>query len=770
MATVMGSRVGRESSPRISSKRRVHSKSPLVRSPKSVLLPESIDTSSESSSLASSILGEQIVECTSFRNAAKVKESHAKVATEASFEQVDMYTWFVSIDRPSDLLVEVEEISFHLHKLPLLSRSGLLFRLASKSCDSRKAYINLVDVPGGAEGFMLVAKFCYGIVEELTPTNVATIRCCAEYLEMTEAFEEGNVVSKAEAYLNLVILNSWQESIIVLQSCELLLPWAEDMNLVKRCAQSVAFKACTDPRGVRWLYSGLEKTSTAPRVSLEGSVARVAPKDWWYEDVSHLTIYCFSEVVDAIKEKEMHPELLGGALEYYAQRWLPGLIKSFSETVFSKVTSSASSTRRNSPSSSPGKGGHTLYLTNCPSKGTEQEDQNSTKVHESIAEQNRNRFILEEIVTLLPQQKDAVSCSFLLRMTRAAYLLNCDGDCKAELERRAGLQLDQGTLSDLLIPSFSHTSEYLYDIDIVRRILDYFLTQELSAAGSPRSCSGDKNPRGVYDGPNSAAKPQPALNLRARVAKLLDSYLAEVARDSKLPITKFQSLAEALPEGSRLCDDGLYRAVDTYLKIHPTLSEHERKRLCRILNCQRLSLDACTHASQNERLPLRFVVQVLFCEQVKIRSTVTEVSNLVKEDRSNADNVSVTSREPTAGVDSSSQPTASTSTSAATPQSPAVQENINQMEIRALQRELATMRVKWNDMERDHGSIQEQVEQISRISRARSSSWSSGAWKKITKLHLFNNHHHNNNHSPGDSGRTEESRTQNPRRWRNSIS
>lgn len=201
-------------------------------------------------------------------------------------------------------------------QLPLLSRSGLLFRLASQSKDSSKAYINLVDCPGGAEAFILCAKFCYGIVEELTPTNIATVRCAAEYLEMTEAFEEGNLLSKAEAYLDLVILNSWQESIIVLQSCELLLPWAEDLRLVKRCAHSVALKACTDPCGVRWLFSGIERTRTVAQ--FEGSVARVAPKDWWYEDVSHLTIYCFSEVVEAIKVMNgMQASLLGGALEYY---------------------------------------------------------------------------------------------------------------------------------------------------------------------------------------------------------------------------------------------------------------------------------------------------------------------------------------------------------------------------------------------------------------------------------------------------------------------
>jgi hypothetical protein len=46
--------------------------------------------------------------------------------------------------------------------------------------------------------------------------------------------------------------------------------------------------------------------------------------------------------------------------------------------------------------------------------------------------------------------------------------------------------------------------------------------------------------------------------------------------------------------------------------MHPTMTEHERKKLCRVMDCQRLSLDACLHAAQNERLPLRVVVQVVW--------------------------------------------------------------------------------------------------------------------------------------------------------------
>ena len=59
-------------------------------------------------------------------------------------------------------------------------------------------------------------------------------------------------------------------------------------------------------------------------------------------------------------------------------------------------------------------------------------------------------------------------------------------------------------------------------------------------------------------------------------------------------------------------------------QAHPTLTEHERKRLCRVMDCQKLSFDACMHTAQNERLPLRVVVQVLFFEQLRLRTTVAD--------------------------------------------------------------------------------------------------------------------------------------------------
>lgn len=58
-------------------------------------------------------------------------------------------------------------------------------------------------------------------------------------------------------------------------------------------------------------------------------------------------------------------------------------------------------------------------------------------------------------------------------------------------------------------------------------------------------------------------------------------------------------------------------------QAHPWVAEEEREKICGVMDCQKLTLEACTHAAQNERLPLRAVVQVLFFEQLQLRHAIT---------------------------------------------------------------------------------------------------------------------------------------------------
>ncbi|CAD6250613.1 unnamed protein product [Miscanthus lutarioriparius] len=65
---------------------------------------------------------------------------------------------------------------------------------------------------------------------------------------MTEDLEEGNLIFKTEAFLSYVVLSSWRDSIVVLKTCEGLSPWAENLQIVRRCSESIAWKACAPTR------------------------------------------------------------------------------------------------------------------------------------------------------------------------------------------------------------------------------------------------------------------------------------------------------------------------------------------------------------------------------------------------------------------------------------------------------------------------------------------------------------------------------------------
>ncbi|KAJ4765252.1 Phototropic-responsive NPH3 family protein [Rhynchospora pubera] len=640
-------------------------------------------------------------------------------------------SWYVSSDIPSDLLVKVGGISFHLHKYPLLSRSGRMNRIIYESSrDSDLTVIDLDDLPGGSDAFELAAKFCYGIAVDLTASNISGLRCAAEYLEMTEDLEEGNLIFKTEAFLSYVVLSSWRDSIVVLKSCEGLSPWAENLQIVRRCSESIAWKACANPRGIRWAYTGRPSPKwNSDSKESSPSRAQPVPPDWWFEDVSILRIDHFVRVVTAIKVKGMRYELIGAAITQYASKWLPGLQDGSSQLA--------------DDGWSQGAGLHMIIA------GTgNKDDLTGTQIREQ-------RMVIESLISIIPPQRDCVSCSFLLRLLRIANMLKVAPALVTELEKRVGMQLEQATLPDLLIPSFNR-GDTAYDVDLVQRLVEHFLVQEQTEPSSPSRGETPHDSMRISSGPNA----------KARVARLIDSYLTEVSRDRNLSLTKFQVLAEALPESARSCDDGLYRAVDSYLKAHPTLTEHERKRLCRVMDCQKLSIDACMHAAQNERLPLRVVVQVLFSEQVKISNALA--NSTLKQPGEPAHSFqqlnfpNPTRRQLLEGTPQSFQEGWITA----------------KKDINTLKFELESMKAKYLELQNDMDALQNKFEKMTAGNSGPTkpgkpqmgSAWSSGWWKlgKITKINNSDVQDMSGAHGPV-AGPSEQGR-KGPRRWRNSIS
>ncbi|RDX89447.1 BTB/POZ domain-containing protein, partial [Mucuna pruriens] len=486
-------------------------------------------------------------------------------------------TWVCTTGLPSDITIEVGKIFFLLHKFPLLSRSGLLKKLIAESSngDESTCVLQLHDVPGGAKTFEDITRFCYGVKIEVTALNVVSLRCAAEYLQMTENYSEENLVAQTEAFLNEVFSN-WPDSIKVLETCEEVTPFAEDLHIVSRCIDSLAMNACSDSKLFNWPVAdrNCKQNQAYEHALWNGISSEMKPSqcdDWWFYDVSLLSLPFYKRLIISIEAKGMKSETVAASLIYYLRRFIP--------------------------------------LMNRPSYFTD--TGHATIPNTSEADQ---RALLEEIVGLIPNKRGVTSSKHLLRLLRTAMILSASPSCRENLEKRVGAQLDQAVLVDLLIPNMGYSVDTLYDIDCIQRILDHFMSIYQPASVAASSCK-------IEEAPLIAAAD--ALTPMTMVANLIDGYLAEMASDTNLNLTKFQALAVAIPDYSRPLDDGIYHAIDVYLKVHPWLTDSEREQVCRLMNCQKLSLEASTHAAQNERLPLRVIVQVLFFEQLRLRKSIS---------------------------------------------------------------------------------------------------------------------------------------------------
>ncbi|RYQ98617.1 hypothetical protein Ahy_B07g086380 [Arachis hypogaea] len=133
-------------------------------------------------------------------------------------------------------------MSFHLHMFPLLSKSGVLERLIAEASESKEeCVIHLPGIPSGAKTFELVAKFCYGVKLELKASNVVYLWCAAENREMTEEYGEGNLISQAETFFNQVVLRNWKDSLRALQTCDDVLPYADELIIFMEYFSALAF-------------------------------------------------------------------------------------------------------------------------------------------------------------------------------------------------------------------------------------------------------------------------------------------------------------------------------------------------------------------------------------------------------------------------------------------------------------------------------------------------------------------------------------------------
>ncbi|XP_021639374.2 BTB/POZ domain-containing protein At1g03010-like isoform X1 [Hevea brasiliensis] len=543
-------------------------------------------------------------------------------------------------DVSSDLTVEIGASSFALHKFPLVSRSGRIRKLLLEAKDSKVSRINIPAVPGGAEAFELAAKFCYGVNVDITLSNVAILLCAAHFLEMTEDFAEKNLEARAEAYLKEMVLPNISSSICVLHRCEVLLPISEEINLVSRLVNAIASNACKEQ-----LTSGLLKLDhnfPAKQANIEPET----PSEWWGKALTVLNLDFFQRVLSAVKSKGLKQDMISKILINYAHNSLQGLVVRDPHLVKGSLL--------------------------------------------DLELQKKQRVIVEAIVSLLPTQsrKSPVPMAFLSSLLKTAIAASATTSCRSDLERRIGLQLDQAILEDILIPANSHGNSHstMYDADSILRIFSMFLN--LDEDDDEDNHLRDESEM-VYDFDSPGSPKQSSI---LKVSKLLDNYLAEVALDSNLMPSKFIALAEVLPDHARIVSDGLYRAVDIFLKVHPNIKDSERYRLCKTIDCQKLSQEACSHAAQNERLPVQMAVQVLYFEQIRLRNAMNGGHNQFFF-----------------GAINGQFPQRSSSGAGSGAISPRDNYASVRRENRELKLEVARMRMRLTDLEKDHVSMKQEL-------------------------------------------------------------
>ncbi|KAL6339578.1 hypothetical protein AAG906_034663 [Vitis piasezkii] len=548
--------------------------------------------------------------------------------------------WPIS-DVSSDLTIEVGASSFALHKFPLVSRSGRIRKLLLEAKDSKVSRIAIPSVPGGPEAFELAAKFCYGVNIEITLSNVAMLRCVAHFLEMTEEFAEKNLETRTEGYLKETVFPNISSSISVLHQCETLLPIPEEVNLVSRIITAIANNACKEQ-----LTSGLSKLDHNFPSKPIPTVEPETPSDWWGKSLTVLNLDFFQRVLSAVKSKGLKQDLISKILINYAHNSLQGLAVRDPQLV----------------------------------KGS----------FLDLELQKKQRVIVEAIVSLLPTQsrKSSVPMAFLSSLLKTAISASASTACRSDLERRIGLQLDQAILEDILIPANSHGNNHgpIYDTDSILRIFSIFLN--LDEDDDEDNHLRDESEM-VYDFDSPGSPKQSSI---LKVSKLLDNYLAEVALDSNLTPSKFIALSELLPDHARIVNDGLYRAADIFLKVHPNIKDSERYRLCKTIDSQKLSQEACSHAAQNERLPVQMAVQVLYFEQIRLRNAMNGGHNqfffgsvngqFPQRSSSGAGSGAISPRDNYASV---------------------------RRENRELKLEVARMRMRLTDLEKDHVSMKQEL-------------------------------------------------------------
>ncbi|KAA8515441.1 hypothetical protein F0562_018948 [Nyssa sinensis] len=367
--------------------------------------------------------------------------------------------------------VNGEEI-FIVDKQILASCSGRLRKLFSKSTGmTRNLKVIFHGFPGGAEGFQLIARFCYNNRRtEITPFNVFLLYCAAKFMQMnTDSSVIPNLVEQTEKYLGGIYFWTWSELLVGLKQCQNLLLFLNSSITLKELLDSLVGRLCT-PKITSPPCTSSSNCSTSQfssEISSDSVRNYYSQPTWWFQDLVFLNIDLLQEVIKEMISQKLDDSMICSFIFYYQKK---------------------------------------RFLTASPAD---------------------KRKITEMVINLLfLLDGGTISCRGLFDIFRVSRSLKMSKCYKNKLENLIGSRLDQATVDDLLVPPSRRKKHYMYDVNLILRFQKLFLLE----SGSQFFLYRLKQVAGLMDLYIAEVAPDPRLKPSKFVA--LATALPDFARDS----------------------------------------------------------------------------------------------------------------------------------------------------------------------------------------------------------------------------------------------
>lgn len=217
----------------------------------------------------------------------------------------------------SDLIVEIDDTEFKLHKFPMFIKSEFLKRKISE-CNDNKAVLKLPNFPGGKEIFEIVSEFCYGERSSLNQENVVQTKCAANLLEMETAGNLGSFCDRLIEDLLRNARNSRTTSVAteMLAVCEQMGDISDKAGIVDKCISALVDVLSISGRQQVELKL---RYSPKPHLYLKSFPIFVSSFDQVTDTLAGLNSSWFEKLLDAARKKNMRPHIIGEMLISYLQ-------------------------------------------------------------------------------------------------------------------------------------------------------------------------------------------------------------------------------------------------------------------------------------------------------------------------------------------------------------------------------------------------------------------------------------------------------------------